>query len=308
MQHNSSFLEDISRSEYSESAFFFHPPKSSSPIEIPGRHDEPQRGPERTISPDLIFEMEFEPFSLDRDRSSSTNYYSFNNASPAPTTSRNKTATEKDDRDRERPLLYTFPVITRTNADRAPDRPTTPQRQSTASLSLPPMSHKPPPRTHRRTHTQLETPSQTPTAEADAQANPAYAIRAVPRHKITGFTPEFPAATTAPEPRARPPTQHLKAQREREKPRSVAPSHRRRSSSRSFSSRPWLLPGGGGASISDDELSRSLDVDYPGGGAGGQGGGGSGGDFTQYLLRRIDSQKPLYHFPAFQAMMSVSVR
>ncbi|KAF7357649.1 hypothetical protein MSAN_01361500 [Mycena sanguinolenta] len=219
-----------------------------------------------------------------------------------------KSKTEKDDSDRERPLLYTFPVITRTNADRPTDRPT-PERQSTASLSLPPMSHKPPPRTHRRTHT--HTQLETPPTDADVNADPAHAIRSVPRHKITGFALESDAESfTAPAPvhvsapqtpaRASPATKKM----QREKPR-TAP-RRRRSASRSFSSsRPWLLPGGGGASVSDDELSRSFDLDS---GAGGLGGGGGGGDFTQYLLRRIDSQKPLYHSPAFQAMMSVSVR
>ncbi|KAJ7242875.1 hypothetical protein B0H12DRAFT_841888 [Mycena haematopus] len=261
MRYNSSFM-DIPRSEYSESqSSFFHAPKSSSPIEIPGRHNEPDFASERTTSPDLIFEME--PFSLDL----SSTYYTFG---PSHATTSRKTD------DRERPLLYSFPVVSRPNTDHP--RPT-PQRQSTASLSLPPMSHKPPAQTHRRAHTlQLQTPTQTPPT-----IDPSHAIRAVPIHKITGFMPDFPAAQA---PEARPPIKKA--------PREKPPAPPRRSSSRSFSSsRPWLLPGRGEAS--DDELSRSLEVDP------------TAGDFTQYLLRRIDSQRSL-HFPTFQAMMSVSVR
>ncbi|KAF8208589.1 hypothetical protein K438DRAFT_1961187 [Mycena galopus ATCC 62051] len=254
MQHNPSFL-DISRSGYSESkSFFFHPPKSSSPIEIPGRHDEPEPASERTISPELIFEME--PFSLDL----SSTYYSFGQS---PST------TPRQTDDRERPLLYSFPVASRLNTDRPHSTP-----QSTASLSLPPISHtlKPPAKTHRRTRTlQLNTPAQTPPT-----IDPAHAIRAVPIHKITGFKPDFAVQT----PEARLPVKRAP----REKPLAPPP--------RSASSRPWLLPGRGEAS--DDELSRSLEMDP------------TAGDFTQYLLRRIDSQKPL-QFPTFQAMMSVSV-
>ncbi|KAF7365461.1 hypothetical protein MVEN_00419100 [Mycena venus] len=249
----------ISRSEYSASeSFFFHPPKSSAPIEIPGRHNEPESAPERTTSPELIFEME--PFSpLDP---SPTNY------SSGPSTSRKP---KKDDR--ERPLLYTFPVASRLNTDRL--RPTP---QSTASLSLPPISHKPFSKSHRRSHTlQLESPSQSPPT-----IDPSHAIRAVPIHKITGFKPDF--AAQAPEGRRR------TKKAPREKPPAPPPG----SSSRSFSSsRPWLLPGRGESS--DDELLRSLEMDP------------SAGDFTQYLLQRIDSQKPL-QFQTFQAVMSVSVR
>jgi hypothetical protein len=99
----------------------------------------------------------------------------------------------------------------------------------------------------------------------------------VPVHKITGFKPDF--AAQAPE--ARP----------KKAPREKRLAHIR---SPSFSSSPWRLPGRGDTS-SDDELMRSLEMDP------------SAVDFTQYLLRRIDSQKPL-QFQTFQAMMSVSVR
>ncbi|KAJ7366539.1 hypothetical protein DFH08DRAFT_169827 [Mycena albidolilacea] len=270
MQYNSSFM-DIPGSQYSESkSFFFHPPKSSSPIEIPGRHDdEPEYTSERTTSPELIFEME--PFSpLDR----STNYSSGSSTST-------RTARKKSSDDRELPLLYSFPVVTRLNTDCPHPTP-----QSPASLSLPPISHHPPTtRAHRRTRTlQLKSPRQTPPCPA-AITDPAHAIRVVPLHKITGFKPDF-AAQAPPETAAGIIT---KAPREK----ALAPPPRR-SATRSFSAaaRPWRLD-----VPSDDELARSLDVDA-----------GGAGDFTQYLLRRIDSQKPL-QFQAFRAMaMSVSVR
>ncbi|KAJ6557228.1 hypothetical protein DFH09DRAFT_1365264 [Mycena vulgaris] len=241
---------DVPRTE-SSSSHFFHPPKSSAPIEIPGRPqlDPEPSAPTRSMSPELIFEMEpFSPLDLP------PTHYSFGLSASCKT----------DDRE---PLLYPFPVLSKRKFNA--DRHTHPAPQSSARSQspLPPMAHPAKPN-QRCQSLQLR---QNPTP-----LDPTHAIRAVPIHKITGFKPEFgvqsseshPSINTAP----------------REK--RLAPPPR----TSSFSSSPWLLPGRGAAS--DDEP-RSLEVDPI--------------DFTQYLLRRIDSQKPL-QFRTFQAMMSVSVR
>ncbi|KAJ7134345.1 hypothetical protein C8R44DRAFT_422726 [Mycena epipterygia] len=251
---------DIPRTE-SSSSFFFHPHKSSSPIEIPGRHHHDDPVPPtstRPFSPEpLIFEME----SLDCP----STRYSFGLSTSCTT----------DDRE---PLLYPFPVFSASHL--IADRRTHPAPRSTAGASAslpPPIAHNAPAtrKTHRRTRTlQLNSPRQTPTV-----LDPTHAIRAVPLHKITGFKPE--SAAQAPEPR--PPIKRAP----REKP--LAPPPR----SSNFLPSPWLLPSARG-DVSDDEP-RSLELDP------------SAVDFTQYLLRRIDSQKPL-QFQTFQAMMSVSVR
>ncbi|KAJ7695713.1 hypothetical protein B0H17DRAFT_1131324 [Mycena rosella] len=250
---------DIPRTE--SSSYFFHPHKSSSPIEIPGRqqHDpEPSSSPrDRPTSPELIFEMEpFSPLDLP-----STTPYSCGPSAPCTL-------------DEREPLLYPFPRFSTTHFN--PDRRRThPAPQSTPGSSSSPQPRHParPTKSHRRSQTlQLKSPPQTPTA-----LDPAHAIRAVPIHKITGF--KLDSAAQAPEPRHRHGPSIKKTPRE--KP--LAPPPR----SASFSSSPWRLPGRGEAS--DDEP-RSLEI-----------------DFTQYLLRRIESQKPL-QFQAFQAMMSVSVR
>ncbi|KAJ7505560.1 hypothetical protein B0H11DRAFT_1708386 [Mycena galericulata] len=167
---------DIPRTE-SSSSYFFHPHKSSSPIEIPGRHHDLSSSSTSTrpFSPDLIFEME--PFSpLERP---STNYSLGLSTTCTP-----------DDRE---PLLYTFPMLYADplNADRGG----LPTPQSTiGSSSLPPISRKAPSKPHRRTQTvQLKSPRETPPS-----LDPTHPIRAVPIHKITGFKPDF--ATQAPEP------------------------------------------------------------------------------------------------------------
>ncbi|KAJ7725345.1 hypothetical protein B0H16DRAFT_281684 [Mycena metata] len=270
----------ISRTE-SSSSFFFRPPKSSTPIEIPGRHyddEEPAPPTERTTSPELIFEME--PFfPLDPELASTT--YSNGLSTSVPRT--------KDDRE---PLLYSFPMLSAAHFNperRASLRTARPP----ASFSLPPITHNAPVRQRRRSHPlQLKSPRQTPSSSSRApDPDPAYAIRAEPVHKITGFKPAAAfAAHGPPDARAR-----IKKAAPREK-HPAPPPHRRSLSPLARSRAPWARHGHG-AEASDDELLRSLEVD-PG-----------AVDFTQYLLRRIDSQKPL-QFQTFQAMsmMSVSVR
>lgn len=182
--------------------------------------------------------------------------------------------TTDDDRDDREPLLYPFPVASHINTHQRP-LPTL-QNAAGPALSLPPITHRAPAKAHRRSQStlQLKSPRQTP-----SDLDPSHAIRAVPVHKITGFKPDFTVQTPeAHSPIKRPP---------REKPLTPLPR------SASLSSSPWRLPGRGDAS-SDDEL-RSPEVDQ------------SPVDFTQYLFRRIDSQKPL-QFQTFQAVMSVSVR
>jgi len=190
--------------------------------------------------------------------------------STTPYTSGLSTPCTTDDRE---PLLYSFPRFSAGHFNT--DRGALPTPQSTVgSSSLPPITRKAPFKSHRRTQTvQLKSPRQTPTS-----LDPYVPIRAVPIHKITGFKPDF--AAQAPEPRL--PIKKAP----REKP--LAPPPR----SSTLSASPWILPGRGDAS--DDEP-RSLELDS------------SALDFTQYLLRRIDGQRPL-QFHAFQAVMSVSVR
>ncbi|KAJ7043825.1 hypothetical protein C8F04DRAFT_679327 [Mycena alexandri] len=275
----------ISRSE-SSSSFFFHQPKSSSPIEIPGRHhDDDETAPptERTMSPELIFEME--PFSPLDPELASTTY------SNGLSTSIQRT---KDDRE---PLLYSFPMLSAAHLNperRAPLRTAGPA----SSFSLPPIAHKAPARQRRRSQAlQLKSPRQTP-SPSSRDPDPAYAIRAEPVHKITGFKPAAAFAAQAPaEARA-----NSKKALPREK-HPALPPHRRSLSPLARSRAPWARHGLGHShgtarsEASDDELLRSLEVD-PG-----------AVDFTQFLLRRIDSQKPL-QFQTFQtmSMMSVSVR
>ncbi|KAJ6584655.1 hypothetical protein B0H19DRAFT_391764 [Mycena capillaripes] len=250
---------DIPRTE-SSSSFFFYPPKSSLPIEIPRRqHNESvPSASECTTSPELIFEME--PFSpLD----------------PQPTHYPLGLSTSPCTKDDHEPLLYPFPVASHINTHQRTRL--APQNAAGPSFSLPPITHRAPANAHRRSQStlQLTSPRQAP-----ADLDPSHAIRAVPIHKITGFKPDF--AVQAPEAYPtikRPP---------REKPLTPPPR------SASVSSSPWRIPGRGDAS-SDDEPLRSLEVDP------------SAVDFTQYLFRRIDSQKPL-QFQTFQAVMSVSVR
>ncbi|KAJ7645653.1 hypothetical protein DFH06DRAFT_591910 [Mycena polygramma] len=250
------------------SSFFFHPPKVSSPIEIPGRqHDEYALPPaERTTSPELIFEMELSPI----ERLST--HYSFG-LSTSP-------RTKEKDADPE-PLLYPFPVAHHIDTH---THPRTRPPQNTASFSLPPITHQPP-KSHRRSKSTLQLGSPPP------EPDPAHAIRAVPLHKITGFTPDDGAAPLPLPEAARPAIEnaHANAKAPREKQKQpltpLTPPPR-------LASSPWVRE----ASASDDELSlRALDVDP-----------GAGADFTQYLLRRIDSQKPL-QFQTFR-VMSVSVR
>ncbi|KAJ7164716.1 hypothetical protein C8R43DRAFT_238714 [Mycena crocata] len=253
---------DVPRTE-SSSSYFFHPHKTSSPIEIPGRHcdDGSESVPSTTarpMSPELIFEME--PFSpLDGP----STHYSFGLSSSCTT----------DDRE---PLLYPFPILSASHFKADPCILPAPQTAARASASLPPITHKGPVKSYRRQQAlQLKSPRQNPPA-----IDPTHAIRAVPIHKITGFKPDFPAQ--APEPR--PPIKKAP----REKP--LAPPRR----NSGFPSSPWRFRPGRGDASSDEEP-RSLDADP------------SALDFTQYLLRRIDSQKPL-QFQPFQAVMSVSVR
>ncbi|KAJ7465312.1 hypothetical protein FB451DRAFT_434382 [Mycena latifolia] len=245
---------DIPRTE-SSSSYFFYPQKSSSPIEIPGRqqHD-PEPTTTRPMSPELIFEME--PFSpLDVP----STHYSFGH-SPS------RTADERE------PLLYPFPMLSasRFNADRRTTHPA-PQSTPGTSSSPPPIAHPVKP-SLRAQPLQLPTPRQTPAA-----IDPEHAIRAVPRHKVTGFKPDF--AAQAPEPRA-----PIIKTAPREKCQPPAPPPRRVARSFSSSPRAWRIPVRYGSDASDDEP-RSLDVDP--------------GAFTQYLLRRIDSQKPL-QFQSFR--------
>ncbi|KAJ7644299.1 hypothetical protein FB45DRAFT_897478 [Roridomyces roridus] len=110
----------------------------------------------------------------------------------------------------------------------------------------------------------------TTTASPPAPLDPYVPIKAVPVHKITGFKPDF----TAQAPSA---IMNPEAPRENQ----LAPPPRISSAS------VWTLPGRGDAS--DDEP-RSFELDL---------------DFSQYLIRRMDRRA---HFPAFQAVMSVSVR
>ncbi|KAJ7718114.1 hypothetical protein DFH07DRAFT_336118 [Mycena maculata] len=177
------------------------------------------------------------------------------------------TSCTTDDRE---PLLYPFPMLSagHPNADRG----ALPTPQSVADSSfLPPITHKAPPKLNRCTQpVQLKSQRQSPPS-----LDPTHPIRVVPIHKIIGFKPDF--AVHAPEP---PPIKKTP----REKP--LAPPPR----SSTLSSPAWIRPRRDNAS--DDEP-RSLDLDS------------SAVDFTQHLLRRIDSQKPL-QFHAFQ--MSLSVR
>ncbi|KAJ6511994.1 hypothetical protein C8R47DRAFT_675658 [Mycena vitilis] len=259
---------DSSTPRTSCSSFFFHPPKVSSPIEIPGRqHDEYALPPaERTTSPELLFDMELSPI----DRLST--HYSFG----LPTSPRTK---EKDANDDPEPLLYRFPV-----AHHIDTHPRPPPK-ITASFSLPPITHQPP-KSYRRSKSTLQLGSPPP------EPDPAHAIRAVPLHKITGFTPDDrDGAAPLPLPEAAIENAHANAKAPREKQKQpltpLTPPAR-------LASSPWVREAS--TSALDDELGlRALDVDP-----------GAGADFTQYLLRRIDSQKPL-QFQTFR-VMSVSVR
>ncbi|KAJ6553860.1 hypothetical protein B0H10DRAFT_2446620 [Mycena sp. CBHHK59/15] len=173
-----------------------------------------------------------------------------------------------DERECE-PLLYPFPMVSASHFNAA--RRTHPAPQSTASSSsVSSSSRKAPARPIRRTKALSLNPPRQP-------LDPTHAIKTAPIHKITGFKPVVATAAQAPEPR----TPVRKAPREKR----LAPLPRRRSS---FSAPPWVFPGRGDA---PDDEPRSLEL-----------------DFKQYLLRRIDSQKPL-QFQMFQAMsmMSVSV-
>ncbi|KAJ7867870.1 hypothetical protein B0H14DRAFT_2730451 [Mycena olivaceomarginata] len=213
---------DIPRPQYSASdSFCFRTPMPSSPIEIPGRHKEPECTSERTTSPELVFEMEpLSPKDL-----SSTNY------SLGLSTSR------KND-EHERTLLYSFPVARHCDTNPPPLSP-----QSNACLTLTPIRHKPLAKSHPHSRRQGESASQ-----SAATMDPSHSIRALPVYKISGLEPDF--AAQAPGPR-------LPIEKAPQEQPLLPPP---RSSSRPIPSlRPWILPGRPEAS--GDELLRSLEVD-----------------------------------------------
>ncbi|CAK5284331.1 unnamed protein product [Mycena citricolor] len=156
----------------STESFFFHPNfvRASSPIEIPRRTDEMQAGTrntgssERPLSPELIFELELASW----DSALNTNY----------TYGLTLTRSPQED---SGALLYTFPRVSSRHAGHA-------------DLALPLASQvlAPIPIAHQVIHRKIEAP---PSHNCDGArphlpSDPSHAIRAVPVHRIAGFTPE----------------------------------------------------------------------------------------------------------------------
>ncbi|CAK5270222.1 unnamed protein product [Mycena citricolor] len=170
----------------STESFFFHPNfvRASSPIEIPRRTDEMQAGTrntgssERPLSPELIFELELASW----DSALNTNY----------TYGLTLTRSPQED---SGALLYTFPRVSSRHAGHA-------------DLALPLASQvlAPIPIAHQVIHRKIETP---PSHNCDGArphlpSDPSHAIRAVPVHRIAGFTPEPSPSPSEREPRENP--------------------------------------------------------------------------------------------------------
>ncbi|KAJ7070032.1 hypothetical protein C8F01DRAFT_541599 [Mycena amicta] len=155
-------------------AFFFHPHRHSAPIDIPQQQRSvscPSVSSTRTLSPELIFEMEpFSPPTHD------------DNYSPVPSSINNDRGVQQ----RLRPLLYPFPVLDLSDS----------LARVSQSVALPTTSLPPFPIAHNSARKVTVTDSD----DSDSSSTPVVrgrVIRPVPVHKVVGFKPDELAGAPA---------------------------------------------------------------------------------------------------------------